>query len=235
MNDKNNIYFTTGAIIIAGALIASAVIYTAKMTPNSQTASITQDEEKSDSVWDIIKPVSENDYILGNPNAELTLIGYFDINCGHCRNFHKTMHQIMDEYGKDGKLKWVPKHFPLSQFSQKEAVAVECVGEIGGDEKFWKFLDNILQAPMLSQGNLENELASMASSIGIENEKFKKCLADTKQIEKVNAMGQEAISMGAQGTPFNVLIDSEDNATVIPGALTYEQVKQLIDSTLSGE
>lgn len=237
-NSKNNKTPIIAAIITAGLLIAGAIIYT-KLPSKTQTADVSQPFQEQENknqqaaqIWDIIEPINQNDHVLGNPDAELTLVLYFDINCFHCRKFHETIHQLMEEYGKNGQLKWVSRHFPLNPVSQKEAEATECVAELGNNEKFWDYLDNLVSMPHLSQENLVSELTKLAVRTGINKNEFEECLESGKYTEKIKTTSQEAMGLGANGTPFSVIIDPNGKAAPIPGALTYEQMKEAIEIIL---
>ena len=49
-------------------------------------------------------------------------------------------------YGKENKVAWGFRHFPLKQLhpkAVKEAEATECANELGGNDAFWKFIDKI--------------------------------------------------------------------------------------------
>jgi protein-disulfide isomerase len=93
-----------------------------------------------------LDPVTEKDHITGNPQADVVLIEYSDTECPFCKRFHETMIQVMAEYGASGKVAWVYRHFPLDALHSKarhEAEATECATELGGNEKFWAYLNKL--------------------------------------------------------------------------------------------
>ncbi len=88
-----------------------------------------------------IEPVSDEDWVLGNKNADISIIEFSDLDCPFCKRFHVTMHQVIDSYNN---VNWVFRHFPLPQLhpdATNKAKVAECVGDIGGNDKFWKFVD----------------------------------------------------------------------------------------------
>lgn len=114
--------------------------------------------------------INDGDHVLGNPNALVTIIEFSDTECPFCKKFHETMRKIIDEYGKDGKVKWVYRHFPLDQIhskSRKEAEATECATEQGGNEKFWEFINKIYEITPSNNGLDPAELPKIAKSIGL--------------------------------------------------------------------
>ncbi|HEY4512123.1 MAG TPA: thioredoxin domain-containing protein [Candidatus Paceibacterota bacterium] len=93
-----------------------------------------------------MEPVTAKDHIKGNSSAPVKIVEYSDLECPFCKRFHATMLEVMSTYGKDGKVAWVFRHFPLAQLhskAPKEAEAAECAAELGGNDGFWKFVDKI--------------------------------------------------------------------------------------------
>lgn len=93
-----------------------------------------------------VDPVTPADHHFGSDNAEITIIEYSDLECPYCARFHQTMHQIVTDY--NGKINWVYRHLPLEQLHPNafnKALASECVAELGGNDKFWDYIDDIFQ------------------------------------------------------------------------------------------
>ena len=78
----------------------------------------------------------------GNRNAKVSIIEFSDTECPFCKQFNPTLKQVIADYGN--QVNWVYKYFPLDQLhpkSRSEAGAVECAAEIGGNDAFWKYID----------------------------------------------------------------------------------------------
>lgn len=93
-----------------------------------------------------VAPVTDRDYTRGAENGAITIIEYSDIDCPFCKRFHTSMKELIAE--RDD-ITWVYRHLPLAQLHPNaafKAEASECAGEIGGSEKFWTFLDGIIEA-----------------------------------------------------------------------------------------
>lgn len=138
------------AIIIAGALIAGALYFASIGRAPKGGGQGTARAEKN------IRPVQKDDHILGNADAKITIVEFSDTECPFCKRFHATMHEVIDTYGKDGKVAWVYRHFPIAQLhpkAQKEAEALECAAELGGpssplgtsNDVFWKYADKLFE------------------------------------------------------------------------------------------
>jgi hypothetical protein len=66
-----------------------------------------------------VKPVGPTDHLLGSSTAPVKIIEFSDFECPFCKRFHATMRQLMDEYGKEGKIAWVYRHFPSMSSTRK--------------------------------------------------------------------------------------------------------------------
>jgi protein-disulfide isomerase len=222
------------AIIIAGALIAGAVMYSGigGSTDTGQQG-IVQESGSTDKV----RPVSSDDHIKGNVNAPVVIVEYSDFECPFCQRFHVTMNQIMDEYGKDGDVAWVYRHFPLDQLHSKargEAVASECVNEIGGNDAFWKFTDRFFElTPANDQTDIETVIPQIVREIGIDEQRFNKCMNSGKYDSHIEDDIANATETGGRGTPWSVVISPNGRTFPLSGAQPYASVKQLIDIALN--
>ena len=221
------------AIVIAGVLIAGSIFYINKDNIAERTPADNKDQQAS-VVESKISKVSENDHILGNPNADIIIVEYSDTECPFCKQFHKTMHRIIDEYGKDGKVAWVYRHFPLPQLhakAAKESEATECATELGGNPAFWKYVDRIYEITPSNDGLNPSLLPEIAEYIGLDKALFQECLDSDKYASLVEESYQEAVDAGGRGTPFNIMLVGKEEIE-IPGAQPYETIKNVIETIL---
>lgn len=218
-----NAYFIPVAIIIAGGLIGGGLAF------GLAGRSVTENEQPPITLRDI----TLDDHILGDANASLTIIEFSDTECPFCKRFHATMQQVVKEY--PGKVRWVYRHFPLTQLhskAAKEAEATECAYELGGNDAFWAYLDRIFEITP-SNNNLDPaQLPQIAEFLRLDVKKFNECLESGKYAKKVDADLQDAVGAGGDGTPYTVVIDKKGNKEAIRGAQPYENVKALIESKL---
>ncbi len=231
-NTKPNKFAVIVAIVIAAIIIGGAIYYGSKKptgtNPGSQPAS------PAASPLDNLKPVTNEDHILGNPDAPVTIVIFSDLECFFCKRFDTTLQQIMDDYGKAGKARLVFRHLPLDIHpkSKNEAVATECAAELGGNDAFWKYIDRIFEITPSNNGLDPAELPKIAEYIGLNKAKFNTCLASGKFDQKIADQAVDGMSSGAQGTPYAVILGLNGKKAAIPGALPYEDVKNAIDEML---
>ncbi|MDO8581949.1 MAG: thioredoxin domain-containing protein [bacterium] len=172
------------------------------------------------------------DHIRGDKNAAVTIIEYSDTECPFCKRFHVTMQDVMNTYG--GKIRWVYRHFPLVQLhskAPKEAEATECAYDQGGDDAFWKYVDRIYAITPSNDGLDLAELPKIATSIGLNKQKFETCLSSGKFTSKVQEDENDGITAGARGTPYSVII-AGDQKIPVSGALPTSELKQMLDSVV---
>lgn len=228
------------AIVIAGVLIAGAVyLGTSKGAPttavnNQQPQQVAQQTGNLEAM----KAISGSDHIRGNPDAPVKIVEYSDTECPFCKRFHTTMQEVMNEYGKDGKVAWVYRHFPLDQLhskARKEAVALECANEQGGNDKFWSYADRLYEITPANNGLDPAELPKIAQYVGLDVAKFNTCLGSTKYDQHIEDEVQNATATGGNGTPWSIVVGKNGKKYPLSGAQPLASVKQLIEIALQGK
>lgn len=225
------------AIVIAGGLIGGALYYS---NIKAKSIQIAKDAETTQKIVDTgsadkMRPISAEDHILGNPNADVVIVEYSDTECPFCKQFHLTLKRLMSEYGKDGKVAWVYRHFPIDQLhskARKESEALECANELGGVDKFWQFTDSVYATTNSNNSLDPAELPKIAKNIGLNVTAFNTCLSSGKYKAKVEADYQDAIKVGGRGTPNSILVAKDGTKTIVEGAQSYDGLKALIDAVL---
>src|SRR3989338_692277 len=198
------------SIIIAGLIIAGAVIFNGRETGISKTSEEKNEVAEAKVIGNLeVKKVDSNDHILGSANAQMVFVEYSDTECPFCKQFHATMHSIVDNYGKEGKVAWVYRHFPIAELHKKaakEAEATECAAELGGNAKFWQYIDRLYSVTPSNDGLDPAKLPEIASDVGLDSAQFNECLSSGKYTEKVADEYDAAVKAGARGTPYTVVI-----------------------------
>jgi protein-disulfide isomerase len=222
------------AILFGFGLIAAAIFFSGKSTEAPVVIPDLQAEQQQGSL-DAINPVSENDHIRGNPNAPIVLVEYSDYDCPFCKNFHETMEQIMEEYGEDGRVAWVYRHFPLEQLhpnAPRIAQSAECVAKLGGNDAFWEFSDLIFGERETNAQTNPVLIPGFAEASGVELGAFNACLESGETKGEVEEDFTNAIAIGGRGTPHTIVMVG-DQLAPINGAQPYEVVKQMIDNLIT--
>lgn len=97
----------------------------------------------------------EGDHIIGNPDAQIVIIEYADLECPYCKNFGGTMKDLVS--GSNGNIAWIYRHWVVHPTALPKAGAAECVAKLKGNDAFWKYIDlvfglmNPVEAPVSEQ------------------------------------------------------------------------------------
>jgi len=228
MEENKKSIFLPISILIGAVLISGALIYNAGVKSIIGGEKNNNVEQQSGNP-DAMAEVTSADYVRGNRNAPVKLVVFNDLECPFCKQFHSTLNQVSQEY-KD-RVVLVYRHFPLDIHpkAMKEAEAAECVGELGGNDKFWLFIDKIFEVTPSNDGLQDSQLPQIAKDIGLDASAFSSCLDSGRYAEKVAKAREEALRAGAQGTPYSVVIDKKGRQYPINGALPYADVKAVIE------
>ncbi len=223
------------AIIIAGMIIGLSVIYAVGQSNNGGNDNnvAVVEEDLADVSVDDVRPVDETDHILGNVDAPIKIVEYSDTECPFCKRFHYTMKQVVKDYG--GQVAWVYRHFPLEALhskAQKEAEALECAGEQGGNVKFWAFLDRLMDVTPSNDGLPDGELSKIAAYVKLNVAEFDNCLTSGKYAGRVSSDAENASASGGEGTPYSIAVSKTGELYPISGAYPLESVKAIIDRML---
>ena len=224
------------SIVIAGAFIAVGIYIGAReLAPKSVSAVISKPTTAQIGTSIKPRPVGAQDHIYGNPDARAFVIEYSDTECPFCKRFHETMHELMAKYAKGGSVAWVYRHYPLDSIhskARKEAEAVECAASLGGTAKFWQYLDLVYKTTPSNNKLDPAELPNIAEKVGLDRDKFEKCLASGKYAAKVEADFKDGIAAGAKGTPYSLIVTKE-GVTPIKGAVEFATLEKMINDALN--
>jgi protein-disulfide isomerase len=215
-----------GAIIVAGLIIAGAILLKGSESPALNAPSA---NNFGGVVGFQARPVSANEHILGNPEAKIVIVEYSDTECPYCKSFHNTLQKVVKD--SDGQVAWVFRHYPIPELHSKaphEAEATECAWEQGGNDAFWKYTNKLFEVTTSNNRLDETELPKIAKDVGLNVVAFNTCLQSGKFKEKVAADVADGVKTGVRGTPSSFILVNGKFTDNIPGALPYEDVMQKI-------
>ncbi len=173
--------------------------------------------------------------ILGSASAPVTIIEYGDYQCPNCQRFAtQTKPLIAENYIDNGKVKLIFKDFVIyGNDSANGALAAHCASDQG---KFWEMHNHIYQnqrgtnSGWLSVDNIKK----FASSIDLNMEQFDSCFDGKKYAQRVAEGLSEGKTVGVNGTPTFIIIDSNGKMMTVRGAQPFSTFKQILDEALEG-
>ena len=155
------------------------------------------------------------DLVVGNPEGDITMVEFFDYNCGFCK---RSLPDVLKLVETDKKLKFVIKEFPIlgpgSTFAARAAIASRLQG------KYWEF-----HLVLMKKRGRVNEAAVLkaAKDIGLDMDRLKKDMASEEVSKIIRRNHTIAQALNINGTPAFIVKN-----TILPGAVGFKQLSQAI-------
>lgn len=157
----------------------------------------------------------------GEDSASLALFEYADFACSACREMQPVVERIFAAYGDRVEHVW--KDFPLHPvISKPAAIAARCAASQG---KFWPYHD-LLFSKQLELGEID--LTKAAQALGLDGDKFSRCLEDKEVAKLVERDFLEGQALGVDLTPTFVIGDQ-----AFSGVVSFEDFESIILAELA--
>jgi protein-disulfide isomerase len=159
-------------------------------------------------------------FVVGNPSGDVTLVEFFDYNCGYCK---RALGDVRTLAKSDPKLRIVLKDFPVLGPDSVEAsrVALAARNQLQGD----KLLDFHVKL-MDSRGRVNGERAmAVAKEMGLDMARLQKDVSGTDVRDALQENAALGDKLGLTGTPAFIVGEE-----VISGAVGLEPLKQVVAS-----
>jgi len=159
---------------------------------------------------------------MGSSSAPVSVVEFADYQCPYCRQEEPTMQRLREEFKDKIKLSYRDFPLPMHPYARKAAEAARCASVQG---KFWPYHDRIFtgSADDLALPGLKKS----ARDIGLNGDKFDKCLESSEQAAAVEKDLNDGKELGINGTPTIYV-----NGYAISGAASYDQVRDLVQQQL---
>ncbi|MFL9498603.1 DsbA family protein [Rhodopseudomonas palustris] len=163
---------------------------------------------------------------VGNKNGDVTMVEFFDYNCGYCKRAMTDMMELMKD---DPNLKVVLKEFPVlgppSVEAAQVAIAVRMQDPTG--KKYLDFHQKLLGGR--GQADKARALAA-AKDAGLDPAKIEKDMNSPEVRATIEESFKLAESMGMNGTPSYVI-----GKQVVVGAVGLDTLRQKINTARCGK
>lgn len=161
------------------------------------------------------------DAVVGNIKGDVTVVEFFDYNCGWCK---KSVSEMQALIGKDKNVRVVMKEFPIfgpgSEYAAKAALASV------RQNKYWAFH----QALFASESKVTPEVVDqIAGEQGLDVPKLKIDMNDAAILANVRKNQELAQALAITGTPGFVIDDQ-----LVPGYTPLENLESMIAKVRSG-
>jgi protein-disulfide isomerase len=164
---------------------------------------------------EIFRPTSSP--VVGNAKGDVTVIEFFDYNCGYCKRAFVDLARVVDN---DKQVKLIMKEFPILSKGSEEAAKVALAARMQG--KYWEF-----HRAMIASSGQASEASALrvAEKLNLDMAKLKKDMGSAEVKKEIDDTRALAAKLGIQGTPHFLVGDR-----IIPGAPEnlYEQMSKMV-------
>ena len=174
--------------------------------------------------------ISEDDFVIGDENAPITIIEYASLSCSHCSDFHNnTLGKLKDEYIDTGKVRFVFRDFPFNYPALLGSMVLRC---IPGDVRY-DYMNALfqLQPNWVDRDNAKTtqELFKIMQSGGMTKEEFDTCITNVDLENKIlqGVIGAQN-EFSIQSTPSFLI-----NGILVEGNKSIKEFRQIINKILS--
>ena len=210
-------------VLIKEYLIANPEIIQEAMNELEKRQTENEKAAQAKAVTELMPALSQSARatVIGNPKGDVTLVEFFDYNCGYCKSALNDLVKLVKE---DSKLRVVIRDFPVLGPESVEAavVAVAARQQFSG-AKYLEFHQKLLE----TKGRIGKDRAlAVAKDLGADLSKLSKDMELTETKTLLSETMTIADALRLQGTPAYVVGNE-----VVFGAVGYDALKSAIDNT----
>ena len=227
---KNDLWRYSTFLLVTIVIIGGFFVLRGDGSGSGGTGAVTDTGSDDQQAINARALIEDNDPVLGDPNAKISIIEFSDFQCPFCARAHEGA--LTDfrnsDYFKNGEVNLIYKQFPLNSihpYAQGAAEAVLCAQAQG---KFWEYHDMLFA----NQDALDTDsLKQYASQLGLNTGEFNSCLDDGTYSSEVSKELAQATAAGGRGTPFFVIVNTETGKyEEISGAYPWSEFETAIQS-----
>jgi protein-disulfide isomerase len=163
---------------------------------------------------------SPHSAVAGNPAGDITLVEFFDYNCGYCKRMLPAMVDLMKT---DPKLRVVFKEWPVLSEGSAEAARIAQGVKMVAPDQYLDFHVELMSQPGGSEGINKKRALDVVEQLGLDREAVVQASKDPAVDDALNENFKVAEALGLRGTPSYVIGDE-----VIPGAVSFEALQEKI-------
>jgi len=178
-----------------------------------------------------ILDITEDDFVIGNEDAPITIIEYASLSCSHCADFHiNTLPKLISEFADTGKVRIVFRDFPFNYPALLGTMLLKCIPK----DLRYEYTSALykLQSSWVNRENAKTiqELYKIMQSGGMSKDNFDKCIFDVdleNQILQGVIAAQEGFNI--KSTPSFII----NGKLRIEGNKPLKDFRQIVDKILS--
>jgi protein-disulfide isomerase len=152
---------------------------------------------------------ADGGFVLGSPDAPITIVEFADFLCPHCQTYNTTVHQFIEQYVATGMAKFEYRMFPIidAEYSAFAGQLAECA-DSQTPGMFWAAHDLLFDLASRGSIDRQNTPSTLAEALSLDANLLINCTETAAQFETDFALGE---SLGVDGTPAT-LVRLEDDS-----------------------
>lgn len=168
-------------------------------------------------------------FILGNPDAPVTVVAWEDFLCPHCQSYQSTIKRFVEDYVLTGRARFEFRMLPISGQSGFVFSLVECAAVVEDDPvAFWSAHDAMFNLASTNGANLDG--SDFADAIDVSYGALLDCADEVNQYQ-IDQQYAGQFNNQVTGTPAVAwrLNGGEVRFDLINRQPTYEELSGLVD------
>ena len=173
--------------------------------------------------------ITENDFIIGDKNAPVTIIEYASMSCSHCANFHtNTLPNLKKEYIDTGKVQMVFRDYPFNYPALMGSMMMRCIPE-NVRYDYMNALYQLQPTWVNREASItKKELYKIMQSGGMTKKEFDACYSNLDIENEILIGVMAAQKFNVRSTPSFIV-----NGQLVEGNKNIKEFRQIIDKILS--
>ena len=162
---------------------------------------------------------SPHQMVLGNPQGAITLVEFFDYNCGYCKRAVPDMTALLST---NPDLRIVIKEFPILSAGSVEAARISVALKDIAPDKYLEFHQELFSRPGAAD---KAKALEVASDLGLDSAAVTAASNAAGVTDNMKEVHELAELLGISGTPSYII-----GKEVVPGALGYDALQAKVDA-----
>lgn len=199
---KKPLWVSAGISAFAVILV---IVFFATRPPSQDSASLPTAAENA---GDFPAQLDQYGVSVGDENAPVVVREFADYQCPACERFSSASQRLKEEFVESGDVRFVYFDLPLRQHQNAvpAAMAARCAGD---QNAYWPMHDKLFgsQSEWSTTGSAVDMFTRYAGNLGLEERRFKSCMASELHLEAINRSREVATQLRVTSTP-TVMVDN---------------------------
>lgn len=189
--NQQNLLLVGGVVVVAVAVFLAIVIFSQRAVAERSGVNFKEL---------ITARTDDGAFVLGDPNAPITIVEFADFACVHCQNYKSTINQFIEEFVVTGKARFEYRLIAnLGTDSTQYAKLAECAAKLSGDDSnFWVAYEELFYYITSQRMSGTDAGRELARTLGLNYTRLVEC---TQTATQYVTDGNVSRASGSTGTP----------------------------------